>query len=127
MLKKTITYTDFNGVERTETHYFNLTQADLIEMQYMTPGGFAETLQKAVDDKDMVKLYTIFKNIIEASYGVKSEDGLYFRRSPEEFQKFKDSGAYSALVMELVSSDSAASSFVNAVMPSMDGFRQPAA
>ena len=31
MIKKTVTYTDYNGVERTESFYFNLSKAEVME------------------------------------------------------------------------------------------------
>ena len=75
MLKKTLTYKDYNNVERTETHFFNLSEAELTEMEMGTEGGYAEMLQNIIDAKDQVALIRTFKKIILMAYGVKSPDG----------------------------------------------------
>lgn len=121
MLSKTIKYTDFNGTEREETFYFNLTQAELMEMQMSVSGGFSETLQKIVETKDLPQLMTTFKEIIKKSYGEKSPDGRYFLKTDNEghllFNKFEQSAAYSVLFTELATNDEAASEFVSGVIP----------
>ena len=52
MIKKTVTYTDYNGLERTENFYFNLSKAEVLEMEMSTAGGMAESIQKIIDAKD---------------------------------------------------------------------------
>ena len=81
MLKKTITYTDYNGVERKEDFYFNLTKAELMEMEMSTAGGLAETIQKIVDTKDAPSIIKIFKDLVLKAYGEKSADGKRFIKS----------------------------------------------
>ena len=78
MLKKTITYTDYNGVERKEDFYFNLTKAELMEMEMSTEGGLAERIQKVVDTKDVPSIIKIFKDLVLKAYGEKSADGKRF-------------------------------------------------
>ena len=75
MLKKTITYTDYDGVERTEDFYFNFTEAELMEWQLITNGGLTNYVQKIVDAKDQPQLITLFKELLLKAYGIKSEDG----------------------------------------------------
>ena len=60
MLKKTITYTDYNGLERTEDFYFNLTQAEILDMEMSYPGGLGEMLMGIVNAKDQPALLKIF-------------------------------------------------------------------
>lgn len=117
MLKKTITYEDFNGDKRTEDFYFNLTKAELIEMEMNTEGGLAEQIQKVIETKDNRKIMEIFKNFIVKSYGIKSEDGLRFEKSEEISNAFTHSEAYSELFMELCTNETAAAAFVNGVIP----------
>ena len=83
MLKKTITYTDYDGLERTEEFRFNLTKAELMDMELTTVGTFSKLMQKIIDEKDMVRLAKYFKELILKSYGVKSDDGKRFIKSPE--------------------------------------------
>lgn len=116
MLKKEIMYKDFNGVERKETFCFHLTEAELMQMELETEGGFQGLLQRIIDAKDSVKMIKIFKEIIDRSYGVLSEDGKYFSKSEKELEKFKSTQAYSDLYMSLLNDEEAAK-FIKAVAP----------
>jgi len=117
MLKKTITYEDYNGVERTEDFYFNLSQAELMDMQLGVTGGYAEMLQKIIQAKDQPAIVAIFKELILKSYGEKSADGRRFIKSKELSDEFAQTEAFSELYMELATSDEAAAAFVNGVIP----------
>lgn len=117
MLKKTITYTDYNDVSRTETFYFNLTNAELMEMEMSTSGGLAEMIQQIVAAQDAPAIIKIFKDLILKSYGVKSPDGKQFIKNQIEIDKFAQTEAYSILFMELATDANAASEFVNGIMP----------
>lgn len=117
MLKKTITYTDYNGVERTEDFYFNLTKAELLEMELTSVGGFSEMVQKIINTKDGPALTAIFKDLILKAYGEKSADGRRFIKNDEIRDAFSQTEAYSNLFMELATDDNAAAAFINGVMP----------
>lgn len=117
MLKKTITYTDYNGTERTENHYFNLSKAELTEMELSTTGGFAEMIQNIIDAQDGPAIMKIFKDIILKAYGEKSPDGKRFIKSDELSTEFSQTEAYSELFMELVTDAEKASEFINAIIP----------
>ena len=119
MLKKTITYTDYNGVERTEAFYFNLTKAELTEMEMSTTGGLAEMLQKIVDAKDMPSIIEVFKKLILKAYGEKSDDGRRFIKSEELSTAFSQTEAYSILFMELATDDKKAAEFFNGIVPEL--------
>lgn len=117
MLKKTITYTDYNGVERTEDFYFYLSKADLMEMEMGTTGGFAEMIQKVVNAQDAPAIIKIFKDLILKAYGEKSADGKRFIKNDELREAFSQTEAYSQLFMELATDSDAAAKFVNGIMP----------
>ena len=117
MLKKTITYEDFNGVDRKEDFYFNLSKAEIMEMQFGTVGGLDVMLQKIVDAKDVKSIMNTFKMLILKAYGVKSDDGRRFIKSEEIAKEFEQTEAYSILYMELATDDNAAAEFVNGIMP----------
>lgn len=118
MLKKTITYTDFNGVECTEDFYFNLTEAEIMEMQLTVEGGFGETIDRIVKAKNVPEITKIFKDLILKSYGEKSADGKRFMKTDEIRQGFAQTEAYSVLFMELAQNADAASDFINGIVPS---------
>lgn len=117
MLKKTIKYVDYNDEEREEDFYFNLSKAELAEMELSTDGGLAETLNKISSTRDMPKLVQMFKGIILKSYGEKSPDGKRFIKSEELSTAFSQTEAYTQLFMELASSADAAAAFVKGIMP----------
>lgn len=117
MLKKTITYTDYDGVERTEDFYFNFTEAELMEWQLVTNGGLTSYVQKIVDAKDQPRLVTLFKELLLKAYGIKSDDGRRFIKSEKISEEFSQNPAYSILYMELVTDDKLAADFVNGIIP----------
>lgn len=130
MLKKTVTYTDFDGNERTETHYFNLTQTELIDMAMELPGDVKETFgddpskvdQEAVGIELMNKIGSqgiigFIKDVVQKSYGIKSEDGRRFIKKPELTEEFTQTLAYDAIIMEFMSNDVAAAEFINKIIP----------
>lgn len=120
MLKKTFTYTDFNGVERTEDHYFNLSKAELMEMELSTTGGLAEMINKIVAAQDAPAIVKMFKELVLKAYGQKSADGRRFIKSQELSDEFSQTEAYSQLFMELATDADAAAQFVNGIVPAMD-------
>lgn len=114
---ETITFTDFNGVERTEDHYFNLTEAEAMEMEMSTNGGFSEMIKRIIAAQDTASLIEIFKGLIRKSYGRKSLDGRKFEKSEEIFKDFESTEAYSILFMKLATDTKAATDFVNGIAP----------
>lgn len=117
MFKKTITYTDYNGEQRTEDFYFNLSKAELLEMQLSTKGGLQGFLEKIIQTQDQPELIKVFKEIILKSYGEKTLDGKSFMKSDEIRAKFECSEAYSELFMELATDSNFAAEFINALLP----------
>ena len=117
MIAKTITYTDYNDVERTEKFYFNLSKAEVMEMEMSTSGGLAEMIQRVVAAQDQPAIIKIFKDLILKAYGVKSPDGRKFIKSEELSLDFAQTEAYSQLFMELATDAEKASEFVNGIVP----------
>lgn len=117
MIKKTITYRDFNDVERTEDFYFHMTKAEIMEMELGTTGGFAEMIKKIVAAQDQPTLMKIFKDFVLKAYGEKSADGRQFIKSEQLSTAFAQTEAYSQLYMELITDADAASKFINGVVP----------
>lgn len=117
MLAKTIKYTDYNGVERKETYYFNYNKAEIAEMELSTAGGLSEMIKKITEAQDGPSIMKLFKDIILGSYGVKSPDGKQFIKSDELSKQFSQTEAYAELFMELVTNADAAAEFVNGIVP----------
>ena len=118
MLAKPITYTDYNGVERTETFYFNLSQAELIDMQLGGKDGlYSNKLQQMIDNHDAAAIVATIKEFVLKSYGEKTDDGKRFVKSPEISEAFMQTEAYSQLITELLSDDAKSSEFILGIMP----------
>ena len=117
MLKKTIKYTDYNGNERTEDFYFNLTKAELMEMELSVDSGMTAMLRKIIQTHQNSKLADLFKQLLLKSYGEKSDDGKRFIKSQELRDSFEQTEAYSELYMELATNAEAAIAFVKGIVP----------
>jgi hypothetical protein len=117
MIKETITYIDYNGVERKEDFYFNLTKAEIMELEMSTKGGLAEMIQRIVAAQDQPAIIKIFKELIVKAYGVKSPDGKRFIKNPEVVEEFVQTEAFSQMFMKLATDSDAAAKFVNGIVP----------
>lgn len=120
MLKKVIKYTDFDGNEQEEAFYFNLTKAELAEMELSTSGGMEKLIETIINTKDQPKIVSLFKEIILKSYGEKTPDGKGFtkiRNGVPLSEAFSQTAAYSELFMELATDAEAAKNFVNGITP----------
>lgn len=120
MIKKTVTYEDFDGVSRTEDFYFNLTKAELTEMELSLNGGLSQLLTKIVQEKDGRMIIEYFKKIVLGAYGEKSLDGRYFMKNDKIREEFASSAAYSEIFMELATDAEKGAEFVNGIMPKTD-------
>ena len=117
MIKKTVTYDDYNGFSRTEDFYFNLTKAEVMEMQLSTVGGLDTMLKKLVATNDMPSIIKVFKDLVLKAYGEKSPDGRRFIKNDELRAEFEQTEAYSIIFMELATDDKAAAEFINGIVP----------
>lgn len=117
MLKETRTYTDYDGVERTEDFYFNLSKAELAEMELSEEGGLENAIQKIINAKDNKKIVDTFKDILLKSYGEKSPDGRRFVKSAELSKAFSETPVYSDMFIELATDEDRAAKFIEGIMP----------
>lgn len=124
MIAKTVKYTDYNGLEREEKFYFNLTEAEVSEWELSVDGGFGQKIKEIINANNMPQLIKVFKELLLKSYGEKTIDGKRFRKTDDNGQPlsiaFSETQAYSELYMELATDDKAAAEFVNGIMPSKE-------
>jgi hypothetical protein len=118
MLKRAITYEDFNGETATETFYFNLSKPELVELEVDMEGGLGKHIERIAEAENNKELIALFKRVILISYGIKSDDGKRFVKSDELRAEFESHAAYTALFIELATDAKAAADFVNGIMPS---------
>lgn len=126
MYKKVMTFTDFDGNTRTETFWFNLTEAEVVELEMGVSGGLTNMLERIVAAQDSKSIVETFKKLILMSYGEKTPDGRGFRKSKEIADAFMQTQAYSDLFMELSRDANAASEFFKGVIPVKQADNQPA-
>ena len=113
MYKYTATYTDYDGVERTEDFLFNLSEAEIVEMEYGVTGG----MQRIVAAKDTKRIMDVFKDLIKRAYGVKSPDGRRFEKDEKLSKEFTETPVYSDMFMKFARDADAAAEFVNKIIP----------
>lgn len=117
MYVKEMEYTDFNGVTRKEKFYFNLTKAEILELELGKAGGLTEYIRKIIEAQDTPTIMSLFKTLLLKSYGVKSDDGRRFIKNDQVREDFEQTQAFSDLYMLLALDDEEASKFVNAIVP----------
>lgn len=117
MYKKTITFTDYNDVERTEDFYFNLNESEVMKLEMRVPGGLTAMMQRIVQKMDAQQIIDTFEDLIRQSYGEKSPDGREFRKDVGLVDRFMQTEAYNKLFMELCTDSKAASEFFNNIIP----------
>lgn len=117
MYKYTATYTDYDGVERTEDFLFNLSEAEIVEMEYGVTGGMQKMLEQIVAAKDTKRIMDVFKDLIKRAYGVKSPDGRRFEKDEKLSKEFTETPVYSDMFMKFARDADAAAEFVNKIIP----------
>lgn len=117
MISRTITYRDFNDVERSETFYFGLSKSELTRINLSYEGGFSEALQRYVETKNYPELYDTLVKMISMSYGVKSPDGKYFTKNADDTEKFLSSNAFEELFVELLQNSDLLNNFIMGILP----------
>lgn len=117
MLKREIKYTDFDGNEASDTHYFNITKSEIVELEVSKDGGMEAFIRRIAETNDHKSLIAEFKRLILLAYGVKSEDGKRFVKNDQIREDFSQTLAYDALFMELATDDEAAATFIKGILP----------
>lgn len=117
MIKKTVKYEDFNGEQVTEDCYFNLSKAELMEMNFQASGGLENYARAIINARDAAAMMSVYKDLILKAYGVKTPDGKHFMKSDQIRLEFECSPAYSEIYMELISDEKAAAEFFNGIIP----------
>ena len=117
MYSETMTFIDFDGAKRTEKFYFNLTKQEVLKMDICEEGGMVKSLEKIIEESDGKRLYQRFEAIVDTAYGEKSLDGRRFMKSEEILNNFKQTNAYSDLIIKLATDAKYAANFMNCILP----------
>lgn len=119
MIKKTYTYTDYNGNERTEDYYFNLQEAEIMKLEMGINGGLTAKINRIIAAQDVPEIMKVFDELISVSYGIKSPDGREFIKSPEITKSFMQTEGYNKLFMDFVTKEGFAANFFNELIPNV--------
>lgn len=122
MIKKTLEYKNYNGEKVTGDFYFDISESELLMLAWSERGGLDKHLERIINEEDNREILKIFTQLIDLSYGKRSLDGKDFDKSPENLRRFKASGAYNQLLLELFTQDenkenSFATQFANGLLP----------
>lgn len=119
MFKKTVTYTDYNGVEKTESHYFGLSEAELTKMTLSEYGAMTDRMTAIANAKDSAKIAEEFDDLLRLSYGIKTPDGRFVKKQNGQplFEVFQSTAAYDKIFVELCTKPAFASEFAKGIMP----------
>lgn len=120
MFKYDIAYTDYNGNSQTKELYFNISKAEMLQLQFSEKEGMDKKLQKIVDSNDPSLIMKTFMDIVDLAYGVKSEDGNRFIKSPEILKEFKETEAYSEFISKLLTEEGLSERFTNGIIPDVN-------
>lgn len=121
MIKETFTYKNYNDEDVTQTCYFDMSEAEIAEMELSVHGGFAEMIETAQKTQDHPTLWKIFKDMVLKSYGEKSTDGMHFMKSEEISNRFMCTKAFSMMIMKLTTDSAYAAKFVEGIVPAGAG------
>lgn len=120
MLKKTITFTDYDGNERTEDYYFNLSKTESLELDFEYPGGLGVYMDYILKAQRHGEIFKLFKSIVMKAYGEKSLDGRRFIKNPEVTAAFVETEAFDKLLMDLMEHPETANEFMKGILPKLD-------
>ena len=118
MISKTIKFVDYNGVEKERTYWFNMSRADLLDLEMSTEGGWEANLRELIKEQDARKAYKFFEHFINTSYGVRTPDGG-FDKDPKYLREFRNSEAYSELIWSFINNPEEAGDFINGIVASV--------
>ena len=120
MLKKTFKYIDWDGNEREEDCYFNLTKTECRKMNFTSQGNFDALVKKIIQTQDHRSLWDLFEEMVLLSYGEKSVDGKFFIKNDEIREKFKSTVAFDMLMDELCTGEDKVNAFIDGILPKLD-------
>lgn len=117
MIKEKVTYEDLDGIIVEEEVLFNLTKAELMELQVAYPEGYGAHLQKIVSSGDQQAIWLAFKDLVLKAYGVRSPDGKRLVKSPQAANEFASSEAFAEIIMNIVTDEDRAVAFIAGLLP----------
>lgn len=121
MIKKTITFEDFDGEKKTKDFYFHMNQVEFSKLNGEVPGGIEHRIQEIIADKDEDAMLRLIDMLVSRSYGERdSEDGGFTkigRNGRPLYEKFVNTSAYDNLIIELIQSENAIVKFLTGIMP----------
>lgn len=117
MFKKTVTYRDFNDVERTEEYFFHLSTTEVLKLEKNKDGSLSEQLEKIQRDEDEAAMLDMITKLVLLAYGEKSEDGRRFVKSDKLVEEFTETEAYSQIFLDIMTNENELIDFITGILP----------
>lgn len=120
MFSITKTYTDYNEVEKTETFWFNLNKAELMQLALGPKGGLEGVIEEITRTTDTGRVLDLIKEILLMSYGRKTPDGRFAKTDDDGHKyalEFEQTAAFDEIYVDLFNDVDSLIAFVNGVVP----------
>lgn len=111
-----ITYEDFNGNTVTKEFYFHLNKADMLGM-IGEADAMRALIEQATAAKDPKRVIDMYKKLLRAAAGIRSEDGQRFIKTEEAQSHLFDTPALDTLIFDLMTDPAFSVDFVNKLIP----------
>jgi hypothetical protein len=117
MFKETFEFKDYFGVDRKEDHYFQLSEPEVMQLNFSSVGNLKDTVEKITQEQDGGRIISLFEQIIQKAHGERSEDGRLFIKNKEALERFIYSPVYSMMYMKLATDADYAARFLREILP----------
>lgn len=120
MIRKTLTYKDYEGVEHTKDFYFSLNQTEFALMNNKMPGGFEAYLKRIQEDHNEEKLLEMLVWFIEEGYGIRMGDDDFIKEDEvgrKLGKRFRCTEACDNLITELLEKENNIGTFLIGMLP----------
>ena len=121
MIKKTITYEDFNGEKRTKDFYFHMNQVEFAKLNGEVPGGLEKRIQDIIANQDQDAMLRLVDLLVSRSYGERDDEDGGFTKIGKNgrplYEKFVNTSAYDNLIIELIQGEKNIVTFLSGIMP----------
>ncbi len=116
MQKLTVQFENFDGETVSEDLYFHLNIKELQDMEkWDVP--LTQRIAKLTKTEDGKEAFDLMRDIVEAAYGERSEDGKRFVKNPEVLKNFTEGLAYDEVILKFIDGTTDLSKFIEGLLP----------
>lgn len=116
MQKLTIQFENFDGETVSEDLYFHLNIKELQAMEEW-PVPLTKRIADLTNTQDGKKAFELMRDIIEAAYGERSEDGKRFIKNEEVLKNFTQGLTYDEVIIKFIDGSMDLAKFIEGLLP----------